>query len=54
MKNIEINPKIIGGIIRMVKLTSETLFSEHLLTEIRDRFAYIDIDPLISEEATVF
>ena len=38
----------------MVKLTSKTLFSEHLLTEIRDRFAYIDINPLSQKKRLFF
>lgn len=29
----------------MVKLTTETLFSNDLLSQIRDKFAFVDIDP---------
>ena len=38
----------------MVKLTSETLFSNELLEEIRERFAYIDIDPLTQKKRLFF
>lgn len=38
----------------MVKLENEALFSEELLSEIRGRFAYIDIDPLNKKKRLFF
>lgn len=41
---------IILEVLRMVKLTNETLFSNKLLSEIREKFAFVDIDPLTQKK----
>lgn len=38
----------------MVKLSDETLFSNKLLQEIREKFAYIDIDPITQNKRLFF
>ncbi|KAB2329761.1 aminotransferase class V-fold PLP-dependent enzyme [Cytobacillus depressus] len=39
---------------KVVKLTNETLFSNELLAEIREKFAFIDVDPLKQKKRLFF